>query len=216
MNFFAGVDSGDEDLTLLLPDVQLKTVQKFLELFYTGTTFLAENSDLLELQNFVQNQIQFSGQLDLNNFDVDHSYTGPRSRIESGKEKSQKNVFTENISAQKRSISEKGRAPAVRVSKATIISKDSVSNEFKGQKDLISSRIKLSEDSSVDRLRMKGLKDSIASEFNLSEGPSVDPLRTRDRNSEKVVLAQNHSKTLRPYIPDIPVQILYLEPVKTN
>ena len=34
--------------------------------------------------------------------------------------------------------------------------------------------------------------------------------------SEKVVLAQNHSKPLRPYIPDIPVQILDLEPVKIN
>ncbi len=124
----AGVDFGDEDLTLVLPDVDLRTVQNFLELFYTGTTSLAAKSDLQELQNFVQNQIQFSGQLDLNSVDYDHSYYGPRTerraRNASGKEISQK-AFQGNVSAQETPIS------AVSISKTLFTLKNSIQSGTK-------------------------------------------------------------------------------------
>ena len=53
---FSGLD-GDEELCLVLPDVSVGVVQKFLELFYTGFTSLMDKNDLAEFQDFMYNQV---------------------------------------------------------------------------------------------------------------------------------------------------------------
>ena len=71
LNYFVnlilvGSYSIEEDLILVLPDVSIKTVQHFLQFFYTGYTSFSDGSELESFQNFVQNQMKFTGRFSIN------------------------------------------------------------------------------------------------------------------------------------------------------
>ena len=62
----ATFDDRDEDLLIVLPEVSVRTVRNFIQMFYTGLAAFNGQQELIEFQDFLHGQLKFYGRYTVN------------------------------------------------------------------------------------------------------------------------------------------------------